>query len=121
MPDSRWREKNVERARAREAAWRDKNREAVREYARQWRWANKYNLAPGQYETLWKQQQEVCAICGEVPDRAPHVDHDHACCPGRESCGECVRGILCLPCNAKLATIEDTQWVQKARVYLESS
>ena len=27
------------------------------------------------------------------------VDHDHACCPGPTSCGQCVRGFLCPGCN----------------------
>lgn len=30
------------------------------------------------------------------------VDHDHACCPRSNSCGKCVRGILCRECNKLL-------------------
>ena len=31
-----------------------------------------------------------------------HIDHYHGCCPGRYSCGKCIRGLLCGPCNVGL-------------------
>lgn len=36
------------------------------------------------------------------------VDHNHACCPGSTSCGECVRGILCIQCNSALGMLKDS-------------
>ncbi len=38
-----------------------------------------------------------CEVCGTHENL--YVDHDHTCCPGSRTCGECVRGILCRPCN----------------------
>lgn len=38
-----------------------------------------------------------------------HIDHDHACCPGNESCGKCIRGVLCGSCNVILG------WVERCR------
>jgi hypothetical protein len=35
-----------------------------------------------------------------------HIDHDHACCPGKRSCGQCVRGALCSFHNIYLAYLE---------------
>ena len=35
-----------------------------------------------------------------------HIDHDHGCCPGKKSCGRCVRGALCGFHNKCLGFIE---------------
>lgn len=36
-----------------------------------------------------------------------NVDHDHRCCPGSRSCGECVRGFICNWCNAAAGQLGD--------------
>lgn len=65
-----------------------------------------------------------CAICGVLPpaDRPLSfaVDHDHACCPERgRSCGRCVRGVLCGPCNTGLGHFgDDVSRLQGAIAYL---
>jgi hypothetical protein len=52
-----------------------------------------------------------CECCGErLPTEDGKgrcvVDHDHDCCPGHVSCGECVRGIICHRCNTAAGAIE---------------
>ncbi|MFI6356773.1 endonuclease domain-containing protein [Streptomyces sp. NPDC050743] len=61
-----------------------------------------YNATREFVDLLLDFQQARCAIC-RVADsgvRTLHIDHDHACCPGRRSCGKCVRGLVCSNCNA---------------------
>ncbi|WP_367137970.1 endonuclease VII domain-containing protein [Saccharothrix sp. HUAS TT1] len=59
--------------------------------------AKQYNLTPKQYQALWEACGGKCMTCRRL--RARCVDHDHKCCPGKTSCGKCVRGLLCGPCN----------------------
>ena len=71
------------------------------------RW--KYGMSAEQYVGMLAEQGGRCAICGTTdPGRASFfVDHDHACCPGVKSCGACVRGLLCGPCNNVLGAARD--------------
>lgn len=51
-------------------------------------------------------------------NEAIRVDHDHKCCPGRKSCGRCIRGLLCDSCNLDLGIIENEAWFKSAQSYL---
>lgn len=65
----------------------------------------KYGLTPESLNSLLEKQGRVCGMCsGHLNDWA--VDHDHSCCPGYRSCGKCVRGVLCGPCNRALGHFE---------------
>jgi hypothetical protein len=88
------------------------------------RWGRKhkltrYGLTQKQFDWLLEVQQYACAMGGEAFTESTQifVDHDHACCPGeRQSCGRCVRGLLCLSCNTALGQIERKAGL--ARAYL---
>jgi hypothetical protein len=69
----------------------------------------KYGISGDRYRQIRAVQAEVCALCEIATGATKYlaVDHDHACCPGPVSCGKCVRGVLCGPCNDVLALAGD--------------
>lgn len=69
-----------------------------------------YNITLDQYNEMLDSQNHVCAICegtNESSGKDLFVDHDHSCCPGGRSCGECVRGLLCNMCNWAIGGMKD--------------
>lgn len=72
------------------------------------RW--RYGITHAQRDEILAEQGNVCAICGtdEPQGRGWVTDHDHSCCSGIRSCGNCVRGILCARCNFMLGNARDS-------------
>lgn len=69
----------------------------------------KYNLTLEQYDEMVAAQGGLCKICNRPPPGGQilAVDHDHSCCPQKlQSCGECIRGLLCNYCNGVLGWYE---------------
>lgn len=67
-----------------------------------------YKLTPETYGAILDSQGGVCGICETPPaGKRLSVDHDHACCPGDVTCGDCIRGLLCDTCNWWLGLIDD--------------
>jgi hypothetical protein len=67
--------------------------------------ARTYGISAAQYQALLEAQGGRCYLCRRRSSQRLAVDHDHACCPGKVSCGKCVRGLLCAPergCNLGL-------------------
>jgi ribosomal protein L24E len=82
-----------------------------------------FGLTLDDYNALLETQNGVCALCSKTPEengRALAVDHDHSCCPGKITCGKCIRGLLCTTCNQRLGTIESMSWMKLANNYLDS-
>jgi len=83
--------------------------------------ARTYGLTPEEYLRLFEHQGRRCAICRRATGATKRlaVDHDHSCCPGPTSCGHCVRGLVCGPCNDVLAHArDDVAFFARARQYL---
>lgn len=83
----------------------------------------KYRMSLDDYEAMLAAQNGRCAICAAEPgEKRLAVDHDHKCCPVRSNtCGKCVRGLLCTTCNIRLGFYENEQWADAARRYLDAN
>ncbi len=81
---------------------------------------HRYKMTVEEYDEILESQGGVCAICKKPPEFIRlAVDHDQKCCPGRRSCGKCVRGIVCQRCNAVLGYIESNGILGAIRKYLK--
>jgi Recombination endonuclease VII len=82
--------------------WYQRNPRTSAEAARQ-HLMHRYRLTPERREEMIAAQDGRCYLCSEPLDlgnpRKVHIDHDHDCCRGSTSCGTCIRGIACDPCN----------------------
>lgn len=105
-----------ERLRAKAYRERMTPEEAVR-YRRSNALKHKFGLTIERYDELLARQDGVCAVCREAPGyRGLDVDHDHSCCPGRRSCGRCIRGLLCSPCNRAIGYFRDDPVLMRAAI-----
>ena len=81
-----------------------------------------YRISEQDFLNILKFQNNKCAVCGKDATYFKtrlHVDHDHACCPGpANSCGKCIRGLVCYRCNIFLGNI-DSGLLKKALAYLD--
>ena len=87
-----------------------------------------YHITKEEYDALFQNQGHQCAnpACGRSQPGGKgnqwHVDHDHRCCPGKTSCGKCVRGLLCGTCNIGLGSFrDDPEIIRGALRYLEKT
>lgn len=81
-------------------------------------------ISPERFYEMVEEQGGVCAICKQPELRGRlRIDHDHACCSGRgRSCGKCIRGLLCISCNASLGGFRDDPDILRAAiVYLDAA
>jgi hypothetical protein len=62
--------------------------------------ARRYGMTIEELDVFEEAHNHRCDICGA--EGHLDIDHDHSCCPGIESCGACVRGLLCRSCNNKI-------------------
>ncbi len=83
---------------------------------------SRYGINLGRYKVMLIEQQGGCAACGYQPKdgNCLHIDHNHACCPGDKSCGDCIRGLLCGQCNVALGMLnDDPERIKALAAYLD--
>jgi len=99
------------RADARNARWHEAPPERKRAITDQLV-LRKYKLTAEEFEAKLAEQGGSCALCG-IPSNGDKmrwsVDHDHACCSGQRTCGQCNRGIVCQRCNLMIGWYETIQ------------
>lgn len=93
-----WRIAHPEQCASSNKAYRAAHQEEYINHSR----LRKYGLSEMEFDTLFKSQCGVCAICKKADwrGRRPYVDHDHV--TGK------VRGLLCINCNSALGHIKDS-------------
>lgn len=101
-------EKYRERQRSYFKTYKDKYPDRVKQGDRRRALMDRYGITLEEYTTLLEGQGGKCATCPTVPQkRSLAVDHDHNCCPGKKTCGKCIRGLLCQNCNTALGLLKD--------------
>lgn len=104
-------------------AWRATHKEHIAAYDHEANLEYNYQLTKSEYDQKTEEQNNSCAVCHKPNPKGKRlaVDHDHSCCPGRRSCGKCVRGLLCSTCNSGLGQFKDSpELLQSAIEYLNS-
>lgn len=104
------------------AAKARKHRSDFPDLYRGYEYKKKYKITLEIYNNKLNEQDGVCAICGGTWMRPLVVDHDHKCCPGENTCGKCLRSLLCGPCNSGLGSFrESISNLHSAIEYLEKN
>lgn len=76
----------------------------------------RHHISADEYAAMLERQNGRCAICCR-PGQCLDIDHDHGCCPGANSCGVCIRGLLCRACNKRMSIIDNIWWTERAEEY----
>jgi hypothetical protein len=96
----------------RQKQYRKKNPDAVARLHR----SRVYGITSDQYESVLLKQDNKCAICKRSFIsfiRCPDTDHSHTT--------KKFRGILCHKCNIGLSYVEDSDFLEKAKIYLQET
>ena len=115
-----WRAENPERNRENWQRSKAKRRSKQQDYERTvqapLRRVRRHGLTPEEFMFLFAEQGGRCYLCSKPLSlekskngkQKIHIDHDHSCCPGITSCGDCVRGLACPGCNTAIGIFGDS-------------
>lgn len=101
--------------------WQAKNPDRVKAMSRRRR-IEQHGLTVSEFDARVLAQGGLCAICSLPEPLHPElsIDHDHRCCPGKTSCGKCVRGLLCSRCNPSIGKFyDDSALLRRAADYID--
>lgn len=116
---AKWQKDNSKQVLANTKAWQERNPDKVK--SAKLKYAHGITLE--QYNEMYLAQQGCCPICNTWY-AVLHVDHDHSCCDfprptSKQSCGKCIRELLCMNCNNGLGSFRDDPLaLARAQVYL---
>lgn len=80
----------------------------------------RHHISEDIFNSMMKKYEGLCHACKEKEIKV--IDHDHSCCESNRSCGKCVRGLLCQPCNIALGLLLDNRNnIIKLLNYIDSS
>lgn len=85
---------------------------------------NRWGFDRSTLQKMIDAQGGKCLICLDAlgTGRDTAIDHDHSCCPNQYTCGKCIRGVLCSPCNRGIGCLrDDPEMLQRAANYLRKS
>lgn len=66
----------------------------------------RHGITEQKFNEMLDKNSGLCYACSI--NKATNIDHDHNCCPGIRSCGNCIRGLLCNQCNTALGLVKDS-------------
>ena len=91
----------------------------------------RYSLSLEDLNEIYLKQDGKCPLCLKALSNPTiedavrwesNIDHDHDCCPGDTTCGNCVRGLLCRDCNLMIGHAKDNlDTLKRAVEYLENT
>ncbi len=102
---NKWYKRNPQKSLEAGRIWREKNPEKMEALR-----LKRYGITLEDFGEMLESQGGCCAICRNppTPGKKFNVDHDHNCCEGSsQSCGDCVRGLLCQSCNHLIGFAKD--------------
>ncbi|MFF2551831.1 endonuclease domain-containing protein [Nocardia sp. NPDC058058] len=85
----------------------------------------RHGVDAAEYRRLLRRQRGKCAVCGTKKPGGRGskfaIDHDHAHCPGRHGCPECIRALICHNCNMGLGQFKDRpELLEQAAEYVRA-
>lgn len=100
----------VAHLRATDPEYVKRNRENQRRHGRRYQIKSKFGITLEDWDRILVEQSGRCYLCSRPLQGGRtdiHIDHDHDCCPGRKTCGKCIRGLACQKCNQGVGQFDD--------------